>query len=219
MGICGPAIPPGVFQHPRDDRRRPLQWNSPSGRRSAGSAPSRSRGCRTARTHSGRPGQLRAGQGLDHVRLPNGSTANISPHVISQAARRARGRADQVGPQAARVRQAASTPGISAAIASATRLPISDSRAGRRRAGCRTAGCRSPGSAAAVLALAASTIALTSGRCATPGSWPCGYAARPLDVAALDHQLEHRVARAGVDPLCDQNIADHQVRRGACGRR
>ena len=65
----------------------------------------------------------------------------------------------------------------------------------------------------AVCALASSTIACTSGRVGDAEVLgDAGGAARPLDVAALDHQLEHRVARPGVDALGDEDVADHQVR-------
>ncbi len=39
-----------------------------------------------------------------------------------------------------------------------------------------------------------------------------GRAAGPGDVAVLDHELEHGVARAGVDPLGDEDVAAHEVR-------
>ena len=65
----------------------------------------------------------------------------------------------------------------------------------------------------AVWAFASSTIALHVGPLGDAEVLgDAGRAAGPLDVAALDHQLEDGVARPGVDALGDQDVADHQVR-------
>ena len=64
----------------------------------------------------------------------------------------------------------------------------------------------------AVAVLAASTMALTSGRWATPRFLATRVAApSPRDVAVVDHQLGDRVAAAGVDTLDDRDVADHGV--------
>ena len=105
------------------------------------------------------------------VRLPNGSTANTSPHVTSPGCltRRWRAETSDVGRRPPELVMAASTPGYLARMASATRLPIADSlrRVGSRR--------MSPVwvpitwlRSTAVSALAASTMACTSARGATP---------------------------------------------------
>ena len=64
----------------------------------------------------------------------------------------------------------------------------------------------------AVWALASSTIAWTSARGATPRFLATRVAPpAQVDVAALDHQLQDRVAGPGVDALGDEDVAAHQV--------
>ena len=138
------------------------------------------------------------------VRLPNGSTENISPQVISHGCSPAVGGAQlRSARRPPELVYAASTPGYLPRIASATMLPIADSN---RRVGARLmSNCWVPMTLlrrTAVWALASSTIAWTSARLATPRFLATRVAvARPRDVAVADHQLGDRVAGAGVEPL------------------
>ena len=92
-------------------------------------------------------------------------------------------------------------------------LPIADSS---RRVGSRLmSNCWVPMTwlrRTAVLALASSTIALTSARRATP-MFLATRVAPPAQSTSppLDHQLEHRVARAGVEALETGNLAVLEV--------
>ena len=133
------------------------------------------------------------------MRLPNGSTANISPQVISPGCSPGARRRDRRCParRPPEFVYAASTPGYFARIASVTRLPIADSKS---RVGCAqdVDGLRPITllRRTAVLAFASSTIACTSLRAGTPRFFATRVAPPAhCDVTALDHQLEDRVAR------------------------
>ena len=157
------------------------------------------------------------------VRLPNGRTENISPQVISHGCSPALG-----GVQLRSARRppelvyAASTPGYFSRIASATMLPIADSN---RRVGARLmSNCWVP------MTLVAQDRGLgvglvddrldvgTAGHADVLGH--AGRAAGPLDVAVADHELEHRVAGAGVvAPPGSGTSRTGGWRCGGCGPR
>ena len=158
------------------------------------------------------------------MRLPNGSTANISPQVISPGCSPALGGVhEQVLPQAAGVRVGRLDAGV--LLAHRVGDHVAHRRLvepGRRRAGCRSPGCRSPGCAAR-----------RSGRWRrrrSPGRRPAG--ATPMFLATrvappaqatsppLTISWSDRVAGAGVDPLGDRGCGRASGSRpGGCGRR
>ena len=149
------------------------------------------------------------------MRLPNGSTANISPHVISHGRlARAGRRADEVLPQPA---------GVGVGRVDAGVLP--PHRVGHHVA---HLGLVQPGRVAQdVVGLRADHLVaqhrglrvgvvddrldVGTSRDAERLGDP-GRAAGPRDVAAAHHQLEHGVRRTGVDALGDEDVAAHQVR-------
>ena len=162
--------------------------------------------------------QLRAGERLDHGPVAERQDReHLAPRDLAGClARRDGGRDSEV---LARGRRscvyAASTPGYLSRIASATMLPIADSM--------------QPGRVALdVDRLGADHLVAQDGglrrwrRRRSPGRRPAGdaevlgdagRAAGPVDVAALDHQLEHRVAsRPALMPSVTRMLPTHQVR-------
>ena len=162
------------------------------------------------------------------VRLPNGRTANISPAgdlavASSVAGRRAHGGPARRPPELVQRRPRPS--GYLYARASRRRPCCPSptrSRVGSRRMstdlGADRPGCA--GSARRRVGGVDDRLDVGARRDAE-GLGEAGRAAGPGDVAALDHQLQDRVRRAGVDALGDEDVADHQVRHpvGVAGDR
>ena len=173
IGVCGPVTPSGVFHIPVTTGVVPVQPNVTLRPETCGNRPvppakpGSQNGVKpfTNACRSWSPVSVRI-----TVRLPNGRTANISPHVISPTASPAAGgamrRSCRRPPEFV---NAASTPGYFARIASVTRLPMADSnsRLGARRMSTDCVPITLLRSTA-VSAFALSTIACTSARAVTP---------------------------------------------------
>ena len=147
------------------------------------------------------------------VRLPNGSTENISPHVISQGCSR-HWEARRAGPDAAH--PSSSGPRRRRGTCGAwRRRPCCPWRTRTSAVGARRmSNCWVPMTwlrSTAVWALASSTMPCTS----APGHAEVlghpGRCAGPLDVAAVHHELRDRVAGSGVEALGHEDAADHGV--------
>ena len=218
IGVCGATDAVRRQPHPGHHRhdavageRHPQAGDLREASRAAGEAGSQN-GVKPLRNACLQLGPVRV---RITVRLPNGSTANISPQVISPGCSPGARRGEQ--------EVLAETAGVGEGGVDTRVLrpawrrspccpsPTRSSRVGARRMSATWVPITWFRSTA-VWALASSTMACTSARSAhaevlgDPGG-PAG----PLDVTALDHQLQHRVAGPGVDALGDEDVAPHQV--------